>query len=365
MVSRNWLISVLGGIAFGLSASLGTLGCQGEATLAPGQTHTAISNTSIPTATPIPTATSIPLSIDTPTPIAIPTPTPTLVPTPIAVPTPTPTSSPTPKLLPTPEHTSGGRITVLQGVYLIADGRTDTYQLISSVLGGTPIESPDCSHRDFGPHITQEWDNDLKKHSFVFHIHVTPDDDRCKSSDRQRTEIKAYSASPNHLKGFLGETVIYRWRFKLDDGFQPSNNFTHIHQLKDVGGKIGSPIITLTPRTGAPDQIEISHYNSTGDRFVLATAPLKPFIGVWVEAYERITYGHEGSYSIELRTFGTGALLFAYHDPKLDLWRVGGKFVRPKWGIYRSLDSQKYLRDEQVRFDQFCLAKGSEDCPKL
>ena len=52
--------------------------------------------------------------------------------------------------------------------FLTADGQTDTYSLISSVLGGNPIEPPDCSHPEFGPHITQEWDSDLGKYSFVF-----------------------------------------------------------------------------------------------------------------------------------------------------------------------------------------------------
>ena len=42
---------------------------------------------------------------------------------------------------------------------------------------------------------------------------------------------------------------------------------------------------------------------------------------------------------------------------------AGQEGVRPKWGIYRRLDSQEYLRDEQVRFDGFGLAKGDDDCP--
>src|SRR5712664_1328096 len=95
--------------------------------------------------------------------------------------------------------------------FLTADGQTDTYRLISSVLGGNPIEPPDCSHPDFGPHITQEWDDELAKYSFVFYIHATPDNDRCMSSDRQRNEIKTYSESPAYLKGFLGDTVTFRW----------------------------------------------------------------------------------------------------------------------------------------------------------
>jgi hypothetical protein len=45
------------------------------------------------------------------------------------------------------------------------------------------------------------------------------------------------------------------------------------------------------------------------------------------------------------------------------MWRNQTTFVRPKWGIYRSLNSPGYLRDEDVRFDSFCLAKGADDCP--
>lgn len=74
-------------------------------------------------------------------------------------------------------------------VYLTADGVTDTYTLINQMLGGTAEEVPDCSHPDFGPHITQAYDGDLGKYSFVFSIHVTPDNDRCVAFDRQRNEI--------------------------------------------------------------------------------------------------------------------------------------------------------------------------------
>ena len=122
-------------------------------------------------------------------------------------------------------------------VYLTADGVTDTYALINRTLGGTAEEVPDCSHPEFGPHITQAYDNDLGKYAFVFSIHVTPDNDRCVAFDRQRNEIKTYGPSPSYLKGFYGDTVTFRWRFRLDDGFQASPNFTHIHQIKAGDGK--------------------------------------------------------------------------------------------------------------------------------
>jgi len=248
--------------------------------------------------------------------------------------------------------------------FLTADGQADTYSLIRSVLGGDPIEPPDCSHPDFGPHITQDWDSDLGKYSFVFYIHVTPDNDRCRNFDRQRNEIKTYGPSPDYLKGFLGDTVTFRWKFRVDEGFQPSPNFTHIHQIKN-NVDATMPIITLTPRAraGNPDELQLIHVDNSGVTRTVATTDLAPFKGVWVEAYERIFYDSRGTYSIQIAAVSDGTLLLSYSSDDIDMWRDGTMFVRPKWGIYRSLNSASYLRDEAVRFDSFCLAKGSDDCP--
>jgi hypothetical protein len=245
---------------------------------------------------------------------------------------------------------------------LTADGVTDTYTLIRNVLGGDPIEPPDCSHTAFGPHITQAMDATLGKSVFVFHIHATPDNDRCVNFDRQRNEIKTYGPSPDYLKGFLGEIVTYRWKFKLDSGFQPSPNFTHIHQIKAGDGDSGAPIITITPREGSTDTLQIIHTDSNGTGTTLTSTALAPFRGVWVEAYEKITYATNGKYSLQLRRLDTGASLLSYTNNSIDMWRDATTFCRPKWGIYRSLNSPSFLRDEQVRFDRFCLAKGGDDC---
>ncbi len=111
---------------------------------------------------------------------------------------------------------------------LVADGPGDTYELINGVMapGYDVVESPDCSHPSFGRHIDEIWDDDLQTFVFRFHLHLSPDDDRCLNSDRQRNEIKAYDHSPDNLTGTEGETVVYIWKFKLDQDFQPSNSFT-------------------------------------------------------------------------------------------------------------------------------------------
>ena len=122
-------------------------------------------------------------------------------------------------------------------VVLKADGPGNTYELINGILspGNEAVEHPECIHGAFGRHIAEVWDEDLKENVFEFYSHVSPDNDRCEKLDRQRIEIKTYEPSPDNLKGTLGETVMYKWKFKLPKGFQPSTNFTHLHQIKAVG----------------------------------------------------------------------------------------------------------------------------------
>ena len=176
-------------------------------------------------------------------------------------------------------------------------------------------------------------------------------------------EIKGGDGSSATMQHTQGQTAYYRWKFKLASGFQPSPNFTHIHQIKAGDGDSGAPIITITPRAGSPQLLQIIHTDSSGSGTTLTTAPLSNFKGVWVEAYERITHDFDGTYSLQIRRLDTNALLLSYSNNNIDMWRDGTTFSRPKWGIYRSLNTPSALRDEQVRFDRFCLAKGSDDCP--
>ena len=245
---------------------------------------------------------------------------------------------------------------------LVADGTTPAYTLIRGVLGAS-AETPDCAHPDFGPHITQAQDEELGKSVFVFHMHVTPDNDRCSAFDRQRLEIKTDGGSPSYLKAFLKDTVTYRWRFRLPEGFRPTSNFTHLHQLKPGDGDADMPIITLTARKGTPDRMQIIWSDGAGGHGATPTeVPLAPFLGAWVEAFEQVTFGRNGAYFLAVKRLRDGATLLSYSNTNIDLWRTGTSFVRPKWGIYRSLNSSAELRDEQVRFDRFCLSKGADPC---
>ncbi len=241
-------------------------------------------------------------------------------------------------------------------VILKSDGPGNTYELINSVLapGSEAVEHPECIHGAFGRHIAEVWDEELKENVFEFYSHVTPDNDRCEKFDRQRVEIKTYEASPEKLKGTLGETVTYKWKFKLPKGFQPSGSFTHLHQIKAVGGSQDLPIFTLTARKAKINQLIVIHNNEN----TIASANLSEFEGTWVEITEKIKIGANGTYSISIKKVKNGQELLAFKSDNIMTIRPDNEFIRPKWGIYRSLKKVEDLRDEAVRFNDFSIIEG-------
>ena len=247
-----------------------------------------------------------------------------------------------------------------------ADGSGKPIDLINSVLDpdrGRALESPgikkgDCDnhYNAAQPHITEVFDVELNKYVFKFVIHVKEDNDRCKKFDRQRNEIKSYRSSPDSLKGIKGETVKYSWKFKLDKNFKPSKNFTHIHQLKSVGEQPKSkPIITLTTRKGNPDQLELCYSNGPQKGIVLKKIDLDLLRGQWVQVTETVTYDTIGSYAILIEDLKKEKSILKFKSNNLTLWQKSAEFVRPKWGIYRSLKSAEYLRDEELLFADFII----------
>jgi hypothetical protein len=221
-----------------------------------------------------------------------------------------------------------------------ADGPGGTYELLRQAY---TTELPDCGH--MVPHITEELDAELGKPVFVFHAHVNQDDDRCGGTDRQRTEIRARAAD---IVANQGETVYYRWKFKLAAGFQGSNRFTHIFQIKS---DLGAPIMTLTPR--------VSTFEITGRAAGSSgRTELAKFVGVWVVVDLKVVYSDSGSIDITIRRLRDGQVLFS-HAGGADMWDANASGHDSKFGIYRSLDSRELLRDEQVRFADFCASKVS------
>lgn len=250
-------------------------------------------------------------------------------------------------------------------VLLNADGVTNTYSLINSVLapGATAVETPDAFDPGFEPHIKQVYDADLGKYVFEFYLHISNSnelqDESTGDTDRQRVEIKTYDASPDSLKGTMGETIKYKWRFKVPAGFQPSTNFTHIHQIKAVGGDDSNPLFTLTPRyNSSGNRLELNYYDGQNPNIQskLTEVNLSSFENTWVEATEQIHIDSiHGSYSITINKVSDGTTLMTYSNSDLCTFRSTNTFTRPKWGIYRSILSMSYLRDETMRFNSFSV----------
>lgn len=242
-------------------------------------------------------------------------------------------------------------------VVLNADGTTDTYELINSVLapGYNVVEVPDCDHIEFGKHIDQIYDNELDQYVFRFHIHKNEDSDRCIKYDRQRVEIKTYDKSPDNLKAVEGERVEYKWKFKLASDFAPSASFTHLHQLKAVGGsEDGMPLITLTARKGNPDKLELRYAKNLSQE-TITKVDLDDYEGQWVEVVEEVEFGESGSYKIVIKTWSNADVLLNYENNDIRMWKTDADFIRPKWGIYRSLNDQDNLKDEIVLFNSFSI----------
>ncbi len=253
---------------------------------------------------------------------------------------------------------------------------TSTASAVGELMAlGIHAECPDSSRMHASAHqahIVKTFDDDLMKDVYSFLIHASIDDDRGKKNitDRQRNEIKTDSKSPAHLWAKEGETMTFRWKMRLPEGFRTTDRFTHIHQLKGIDNKegnalVGNPLMTLTcysTRKGS-QELRLRYYDRTkGDEGVtLAKAPLSDMLGRWVEIEETACFDANGSYSVRIKDVKNGKILLDYTGENMDMWRTGARGLRPKWGIYRYIgknrELESSLRDEELRFADFEITK--------
>ena len=274
--------------------------------------------------------------------------------------TPPPVSTPTDEL----------QYTVLTTRTLDADGDgvgLDTYDLIRAFGGDYvpgPIEAPDLypvNHPGVR-HIFEDSDGEVGNH-FVFTIHrdIDIDRDRVDITDRQRNEIKTYSSSEEAVKGYENETFVYTWKFRINSSMEVSTRFSHFFQLKAVGGDDSQPILTFTgnERSGE-DGIEVRH-SPLQDTTILQRTDWSMVTGEWLEAYCRVTFAESGDLRLIVTRMRDDEVIFNIDERGLDLWRGedASHFVRPKWGIYRSILDWDNLRPEEetVRFANFSVSE--------
>lgn len=274
---------------------------------------------------------------------------------------------PPPPATPPPPVTDTDTFTVLTTRTLDADGPQtglNAYDLIRDFGGPNPIEAPDLypvNHPEV-QHIFEDVDPDIGNH-FVFIIHrdIDKDRDRLENDDRQRNEIKTYASSEEAVKGFENETFIYRWKFRINAGMEVSTRFTHFFQLKAVGGNDSQPILTISgaERSGE-DGIEVRH-SPLQETTILDRRDWSMVTGEWLEAYCRVTFSESGALRLIVTRMSDNEPILNIDETNLDLWRGEdpSHFVRPKWGIYRSILDRDNLRpdEEDVRFANFSISE--------
>lgn len=239
------------------------------------------------------------------------------------------------------------------------------YELIRTFGGNFvpgPVESPDLYpvNHTAVEHIYEDFDPDIGNH-FVFIIHrdLDIDRDRVDITDRQRNEIKTYASSEEAVKGFENETFVYKWKFRINADMEVSTRFSHFFQLKAVGGDDSQPILTISgaERSGQ-DGIEVRH-SPLQDHTVLQRQDWSMVTGEWLEVYCRATFSDTAELRLIATRISDGAVIFDIDESDLDLWRGddASHFVRPKWGIYRSIADPDNLRpeEENVRFANFSV----------
>ena len=240
----------------------------------------------------------------------------------------------------------------------------DAYDLIRDFGGPNPIEAPDLYpiNHPAVRHIYEDFDADIGNH-FVFTMHrdIDIDRDRVENDDRQRNEIKTYDKSEEVVLGFENETFIYRWKFRINAGMEVSTRFSHFFQLKAVGGESSHPILTISgaERSGE-DGIEV-RYSPLQSDTILQRMNWSSVTGEWLEAYCRVTFSESGDLRLIVTRMRDNAVVFDIDERDLDLWRGEdpSHFVRPKWGIYRSILDWDNLRSEEeiVRFANFSVSE--------
>ena len=182
-------------------------------------------------------------------------------------------------------------------------------------------------------------------------------------SDRQRNEIKGYAGSDEALKATRGQVARYRWKFRIESDLKVSYQFCHLFQLKGIGGKdVDDPVLTLSASLAGDDPVlELRHWKGKGARErKIRLAKLNRVKQTWLLCDLLVGYEESGSFRFKLSTLD-GKVIASAEDDKVDTWRDGMEFVRPKWGIYRSIkDGVEGLnKEDAVSFADFLVQELS------
>jgi len=236
-------------------------------------------------------------------------------------------------------------------------GGQSPYTIIKNALGTDSLEVPDNFHSPPVAHI-QDQTLVAVGNCFLFILHRDKDGDPTGTTKNQRNEIKVGKYAIDEAKGTPDNPLTYEWLFKVGKDMKVSREFTHIFQLKSVGGDDSQPIITLTgAKVSGNDRLQLRYNQSSASKLqILRSIPWSSARNRWIKATISTTFKDDGYLKVRLSRLSDNYTILSYSNQNIDMWR-GGTFVRSKYGIYRSLNYKTELNDGRVFFANFRIIK--------
>ena len=245
------------------------------------------------------------------------------------------------------------------------DTKLSATDQIKASFGKYSIESPkhfETHDSSKFEHIRLVEDKELES-AFVFYLRRDIDGDRDKKwpkgKERQRIEIKGYQSSPDPMKAGNAENHQIEWYLKIEKSFRINKEFCHFFQLKAVGTKnTDDPLLTLSGVMdhGEPQlQLQWWSGHDSGRVFLVDWEKCKD---KWLRCECVANYSKKGSIHFSLLSLD-GKINFKKQFKNLQTWRDGFDFIRPKWGIYRSLAKEKNRlnQQDQIWMNNFSIRK--------
>jgi len=164
------------------------------------------------------------------------------------------------------------------------------------------------------------------------------DRDSTGGGDRQRTEAKGMVQNGTALKMLNGQTWNLSYQMYIPATLHGTSRFTHIFQTKNPSSEDAGPFVTLdlTRESSTSETLRARAYANSGSP-TIASTPLGPLRDSWITVQWTLTIGQSGS--ARFVCINSAGKTVADGTKTGVVLPDHGSYIRPKWGIYRSIKS--------------------------
>ncbi|MGW3567772.1 hypothetical protein ACWDSL_28620 [Streptomyces sp. NPDC000941] len=194
-----------------------------------------------------------------------------------------------------------------------------------------------------------------------YRFNIWKDDrDTTGDGDRQRTESKGMVQGGTKLKMRDGETWSISYEMFMPTSLHGTSKFTHIFQTKTPVDNGGPYVVLDLGRSGSTETLRARAYANSGSPDIASTN-LSPLRNKWITIEWTFTIGSSGKAGFVARN-GTGSSAPVAVQGSMSNVKIPDQddYVRPKWGIYRSVESASSdIIDTYLLFRNFKASKGA------